>query len=160
MLYFTVPVSVQPGAPTANPTEQTLLQLVPASDHRVWILGMDIGIAGNNPGTQPLKFEWVTETDNGTNNGTITPTLQDRGLPETLANIVTCKTFNGATSTEPTDNTIITSFALHRQGTLPWAPESPIPVTSDDASMAFIQYDVAAAQGSNLDVYFTVYCAT
>jgi len=155
-VYFTVPLELQPGAPTANPDPQTLIQCLAATDHRVIIYGADIGIAGSDPSTNPMTLSWLVQTTAGTNGTSVTPTLHDRGYNESLESTFTH--FNASTATEPTAGDVLITFALHRQGTAPWVPPDPLVVTTTER-VGLRLHGVDAVQGNNPYIYLTLYCS-
>ncbi len=147
----------QPGAPTADPTTQTLIQVAAAANHRITILGADIALQGATPASTPIEFSWIVQGNGGTNSTAITAQKMDRGYDETI--LGTFLSFNGATATEPSASSILIEFALHRQGFMQWRPPRPLIVEGGAPERVGLRaHGIDATQGNNINTIITLYC--
>ena len=142
---FYLAVSVTPGV---NP--ETLVQIEAAANHRIEVLGMDIGLGGSTPATTPIPLDWIIQTNGGTNPTALTAQKQDRGYDETITG--TFQGYDGGTAVEPTDDgAILCALSLHQQGFLPWRP--PFPLVAKGAERIGLRYKSATAVAVNLTLY-------
>jgi len=148
-LQFTL---VRSRTPARNP--ETLFQLIAAANHRVTILGADVSLQGSTPGTAPVVFQFLIQTDAGTpgtSPTTLTPQKNDRGYDETIQ--TTFSAFDGTGSpANPAGTTKIAEFSLHEQGLFPWRP--PFPFVVKGGERIGLNY----ARASFVPVSVTLYC--
>lgn len=109
----------------ARADPQTLVQVAAASNHRVVILGMEVGFQGDSPATVGFTLRWSVQSNAGANGTAITPQKKDRGYDEAIqASFLEYQT--DGTPTEPTTGAILVSVSLHRQANMPWTLPFPI----------------------------------
>lgn len=155
----------QPGGASSGQADpQTLLQIAPATDRRITILGADISLQGAAPATTPIEFSWVTQTSAGTSTGTITPQKMDRGYNEGFSGTYPAApnflTYNSGTIVEPTLGAVLVSFAIHRQAFVQWRPPYPLIIEAGTPERLGFRYHGVdlATQANNITTSVTVYC--
>lgn len=141
---FYLSVSVTPGV---NP--ETLIQIEAAANHRIEVLGMDIGLGGSTPATTPIPLDWIIQSDGGTNPTALTAQKADRGYDEAIQG--TFKGYDGGTATEPASGATLCALSLHQQGSLPWRP--PFPLVAKGAERIGLRYKSATFVAVNLTLY-------
>lgn len=149
---FTVVREVAAASITWSPF--TVVQFEASANHRIVIVGCDISLQHNDPATQPVKFQWVEQSDwqNAGSLTTITPQKVNRGYTESFE--MTTEFTTGGSGHEPATNTpVIVTLALHTQGFLPWRPVEPLIVES--AKRVGLLYTGAVSPGYALGV--TIY---
>lgn len=113
-------------------TKRSLLEITPVANQRVTVLGMDIGLGGNDPSTTPIPLTWSHTSAGLTTGDAVTKVLVDRGMDETPTSTVqTTQDFlvgGGGSGTGPVtrDGTLIHTISLHQQGTWQWRPVTPL----------------------------------
>lgn len=131
--------------PNANP--RTLFQVGAPANQRVLIHGGDFSLAGSDPSTVPVLFDWLLQDDAGTASG-LTQQYQDR---QTSPLQTVQATLQHTATVEPTPNSILIYFTIHQQGTYLWRPVFPIWVGGGE--FVGLRY----RSSTYVDVTFTLY---
>lgn len=134
----------------ANP--RTLVQIQAAADHRITILGLDIGLQGATPATTSVPIDFVIQTGSGTGGAAVVPQKVDRGYDESI--LGTFLEF-GSGDTEPTLDSpakILIEWSIHQQGHAFYRPPRPIVIKGGE------RVGLRYKSGTSVAVSWTLHC--
>lgn len=160
MLEYTAFKSFTNPLTTGFVANDSLFQVAAPANHNVEILGVDLSILNTTPDDEPLLFEWLLQTDNGTGgvamtfgalDGTDEIVLVDRGKGETPQATLLSGWWD---TTEPTGGNVLANFTCHPQHTALWRPKNgPLIVKGGE----FVGLRVQDALTDADDLLYTVY---
>jgi hypothetical protein len=128
-------------------TQQTIFQLIAASDHRVKILEVGVSFAGTSSSAEPADIVLQRQSSAGSGSSAATVTKLDDSLAETLQT-----TGIQGFSSEPTSGDIVGSWHTHTQGGLIWRPPGKLIVGGGDR--LGLRITIASATATNAYILF------